>query len=53
MPRPYSRLRAPPALLAPNARSAASQPLAEEGVEHEWSIVVVVSDIALVGEQAL
>jgi len=34
------------------ARSAASEPLAEEGVEHEWSILVVASGVALVGEQA-
>ena len=41
-----------PALLVQKARSAASEPLAEEGVEHEWSILVVASDVALVGEQA-
>jgi hypothetical protein len=37
---------------AASSSSAASEPLAEEGVEHEWSSVVVASDIALVDEQA-
>ncbi len=47
------RLRISPSLRTQSTRSAASEPLAEERVEHERSILVVAPDVALVGEEAL
>ena len=45
-------MRCAPAVGPRNDRSAASEPLAKEGVEYEWPVLVVASDVAFVSEEA-